>query len=689
MFIFQVFLGPNGEVEEYAVVSIQADAAISSDLLLDQSEEHLFIMTSTMLQKRPVAECHEHLDCQACLSAHDPYCGWCVLEGRCGQQAQCSRGAQAGQWLWSFDMEQKCLTIQSLSPSNISRQEKRSISLSVLGLAVLEENKSYSCFFHDSESPATVTDVGVTCLSPDPHRVLTGPPGQGEFQGGQMVCLFDQFSLVCLFLSHPLPHVFPLYPHPSTTQFKLPTPAPPTTVSPTTVPPTTTTTAPPTTTTATIATTTSIKPPTTIATALEPMTTTLSTTTTPEPTTLPNPAMPTETPTTAMQTEAPTILPPTTLAKATTPIPETTTSEAEEQTTAEELVAEAESETVGPVVTPGNVELAAETEVATVMTKDGQPSDDLATLIPLAFPPETSPLEVVTAPPPQELDKALSLAEPPMEVQPTPVSYPFPAPFPLGEPVDSDLTFHLDLTEAPSPLPLDHLHPLPTDAEGQGAEPEVLLWPREEVEEEAEDMAVENDTSTTFSATSVLSGDGEAADHFLSGSAYPQLLDADSELDYQYDSSDTFLPGDSGSYVSWGSSACPCVEKVQGSHLLPVRVARKITLFARNLHLYQDTDLDYECVLVIEGQTVVVDAYVEMDEMNPSLFDITCQLHQYSYSAPVDEYNAMVYVKRRDTFHVDSSHDLYGESQTHSAGEQLLPAQTAVLLLSAITMFFF
>uniref|UniRef100_A0A8C8JZ12 Sema domain-containing protein n=1 Tax=Oncorhynchus tshawytscha TaxID=74940 RepID=A0A8C8JZ12_ONCTS len=75
----KVFLGPNGEVEEYAVVSIQANAAISSDLVLDQSEEHLFIMTSTMLQKRPVAECHEHLDCQACLSAHDPYCGWCFV----------------------------------------------------------------------------------------------------------------------------------------------------------------------------------------------------------------------------------------------------------------------------------------------------------------------------------------------------------------------------------------------------------------------------------------------------------------------------------------------------------------------------------------------------------------------------------------------------------------------------------
>ena len=47
----------------------------------------------------------------------------------------------------------------------------------------------------------------------------------------------------------------------------------------------------------------------------------------------------------------------------------------------------------------------------------------------------------------------------------------------------------------------------------------------------------------------------------------------------------------------------------------------------------QDRDLDYECVLVIEGRTVVVDAYVEMDDLSPSLFDITCQLHQVSPTA--------------------------------------------------------
>lgn len=45
----QVFLGPEGEVEVYDVVSIQPNAPISSDLLLDQAEENLFIMTSTMV----------------------------------------------------------------------------------------------------------------------------------------------------------------------------------------------------------------------------------------------------------------------------------------------------------------------------------------------------------------------------------------------------------------------------------------------------------------------------------------------------------------------------------------------------------------------------------------------------------------------------------------------------------------
>lgn len=36
-------------------------------------------------------------------------------------------------------------------------------------------------------------------------------------------------------------------------------------------------------------------------------------------------------------------------------------------------------------------------------------------------------------------------------------------------------------------------------------------------------------------------------------------------------------------------------------------------------------------MLIIEGQTVVVDTYVEPDDMDPYSFDITCQLHQVGH----------------------------------------------------------
>lgn len=53
--------------------------------------------------------------------------GLSCLMCRCVLEFQCSRGKQAGQWLWSFDMEQQCLAVQDLSPSNISREESRMV----------------------------------------------------------------------------------------------------------------------------------------------------------------------------------------------------------------------------------------------------------------------------------------------------------------------------------------------------------------------------------------------------------------------------------------------------------------------------------------------------------------------------------------------------------------------------------
>ncbi|XP_041803784.1 plexin-B1 [Chelmon rostratus] len=685
--LHKVFLGPNGEVEEYSVISIQQNTAISSDLILDQKEEHLFIMTHNMLQKRPVAECQQHPDCHSCLLAHDPYCGWCVLEGRCVLQSECSRGKQPGQWLWSFDMEQQCLAVQDLNPSNVSREETRTVSLSVPGLPLLEKDESYSCYFQDSHSPAVVTESGVTCHSPDTSRVPTVPPGQDfvtvtlSLRFGDVTVTARDFTFYDCTAVKQLSGSMPcrgcvlsrwgcnwcvhqhLCTHKPTCEegviiynqhFKLPTSAPPTTkpIKVITTPTTTTaalttttmttTTTTPSTTTTTIATTTTTTPV-TVATTQEP-------TTTPPPTTTSSPE-PTTPPTTLLPQPA-SSLPSTTPAPTTPPPPEATTRKGEESEAGEPVVI-TQSDTKGAAATPSVDTGAGDLEPVTMA--DGL-SGDPDPVMPLLIPPhepDSSPLEVMTELPPsdtQEAEGALSLAEPPTLAS---SGFPLPTPFPMGEPDDSEHSLYLDLTQTPTAVPAQDSQ---TEAGSPGTDPEVLLWPKEQIDVHIESaVQPENDTAT-FSAATVLSGDGEV-DH--APPSYPHLLDTDSELDYQYDPADAFLPGDEGSFVSWGSSACPCVEKVQGSSLLPVRVDRKITLMAHNLHLYQDTELDYECVLVIEGQTVVVDAYVETDDMNPSNFDITCQLHQYTYSAPVEEYNAMVYVKRRDTFHVDSSPDLY------------------------------
>ncbi|XP_073324137.1 plexin-B1 [Pagrus major] len=682
--LHKVFLGPNGEVEEYSVISIQQNAAISSDLILDQKEEHLFIMTHNMLQKRPVAECQQHPDCHSCLLAHDPYCGWCVLEGRCVLQSECARGEQPGQWLWSFDMEQQCLSVQDLNPSNVSREESRTVSLSVPGLPVLEKDESYSCFFQDSHSLAIVTESGVTCHSPDTSQVPIVPPGQDfvtvilSLRFGDVTVTARDFTFYDCTAVKQLSGSMPcrgcvlsrwgcnwcvhqhLCTHKPTCEegviiynqhFKLPTSAPPTS-KPIKVITT------PTTTMAAMTTTTTTTPTTTTRTTTSAAPVTVATTQ--EPTTPPAPTTPPTTTTSPETTTSPTTLPPqpasslpsTTPAPTTAPPPEVTTWQ-EGESEAGQLAVVTQSDTEVAAATPSAPTVGM--ELLPVTVADGL-SGDLEPVMPLTVPPhdpDSSPLELVTELPSSdthEAEGALSLAEPPTQAT---FDFPLPTPFPVGETGETELSLHLDVIQTPTPAPTQGSQ---TEAGSPGGDPEVLLWPKEETEVHAESaVQPENDTAT-FSAATVLSGDGEV-DH--APPSYPHLLDTDSELDYQYDQADGFLPGDEGSFVSWGSSACPCVEKVQGSSLLPVRVERKITLLARNLHLYQDTELDYECVLVIEGQTVVVDAYVETDDTNPSNFDITCQLHQYTYSSPVEEYNAMVYVKRRDTFHVDSSPDLY------------------------------
>ncbi|MFT7812783.1 plexin-B1 isoform X1 [Arapaima gigas] len=646
-----VFLGPSGEVEEYSTVLIQANVAVSGDLLLDQAEENLFIMASNTVEKRPVAECHEFSDCQSCLSVRDPYCGWCVLEGRCGQRVECPRGGQPGQWLWSFQREQRCLEVLSLRPANISREERRDVFLSVPGLPSLAEGERYTCFFQDYESPAVVTEAGITCWSPEAGQVPSVHPGEDS----TVVSLSLRFLNVTVAttrftfydcaavqqLSGSMPcrgcvrspwgchwcaHLHlcthkPFCEHgtiifseefntptsvtPKDTAFESLTSAIPTATGPPTVSRTPIATA---TVTSTAHTTTGAKD--------NPAATTLKPTspTTAEPTSIPFAQLPVTTPTTPLDCATTLSSEPTTILQ--------TEAMSEEATITEDVTSQQMATKQGGV----GSELPAAPE-AEAVSRPGSSRDN-----PTEDPATASP----------QLDNTLSLEEPHSE----PGSFPH-----RTTPTPSVISFPLTMSESqyatsgplliPPSKTLTTLNPEGTDGTTGSA--------RGLAEGDAQEVEVSPGVDTTMFSAAVLSGDGDAD---RAPAAYSHLQDA------QYGSEYYVLGDEAYSGRSLGSSACPCVDTVEGATILPVGVKRKITLLGRNLHLFQQ-DEDYECELMIEGQAVVVDAYVERDDLDTLAFYITCQLHQYSYSAPLEEYDVVVYVKRRNSFHLDSTEELH------------------------------
>uniref|UniRef100_A0A8B9MZE8 Plexin-B1 n=1 Tax=Accipiter nisus TaxID=211598 RepID=A0A8B9MZE8_9AVES len=174
--LHKVYLGAMGDAHIYASLAIQLNSMVSGDLLFDQLQEHLFVMTQSMVRV-PILECSLHLDCESCLALKDPYCGWCVLQGRCSRRSECLRSRLSEQWLWSFNSTQQCLSVHSLTPANISREEKRNIFLAILDLPPLREEEFYSCYFEDYESPAVLTESGIMCPSPDPSQAPALPTG--------------------------------------------------------------------------------------------------------------------------------------------------------------------------------------------------------------------------------------------------------------------------------------------------------------------------------------------------------------------------------------------------------------------------------------------------------------------------------------------------------------------------------
>ncbi|KAF7652927.1 hypothetical protein LDENG_00089670 [Lucifuga dentata] len=151
---------------------------VNKNLLLDSGLQHLYVTTEKKIVKVPVQSCHLKTDCHSCVSMKDPYCGWCVLEGRCTRKWECDRSMEENTWLWSPN--QQCVQIQAFNPPNLSCKKTQQVDISVPALPRLQSSDRLQCVFGSFRSGAVVTDESklVTCTLPDPVDIPPTPDQQ-------------------------------------------------------------------------------------------------------------------------------------------------------------------------------------------------------------------------------------------------------------------------------------------------------------------------------------------------------------------------------------------------------------------------------------------------------------------------------------------------------------------------------
>ncbi|XP_042092202.1 plexin-B1 isoform X1 [Ovis aries] len=609
--LHRAYLGPGSDGHPYSTQIVQQGSAVSRDLIFDGAFKHLYVMTQSTLLKVPVASCAQHLDCVSCLAHRDPYCGWCVLLGRCSRRSECSRGRGSERWLWSFHPELGCLRVAALSPANISREERREVFLSVPDLPPLWPGESYSCHFGESQSPALLTNSGVMCPSPDPSEAPELPRGADHVSvsmelrfGAVMIAeaalsFYDCVAVTLLRPSAPCQACVSshwgcnwcVWQHLCThkascdagpmvvgRQSPLLSPAPPARDAPTSFPPT----------------------------APQAMVT-------PTPDTLP-----VDTPSVASD------VPPGARPSPFSPW--------------------------GPWAGTGPTPASAPTELPLPGDPPPAPSSPQSTpgptvLTPSALGPLATPEDQPASHPlPSE---AAALAPAPVEPGP----------------------------EAP-PLagPRDHppgSSPATTFPGAAGSTKPALDWLMREGGELPEADEWTGGDTPALSTSSLLSGDGDSAEH--EGPPAPLILL--SSLDYQYDT-----PGlGELEEVTWGAASCPCVESVQGSSLMPVHVRREVRLLGRNLRLFQDSPGDHECVMELEGREVVVEARVECEPPPDTRCHVTCRPHQLSYEALQPELRVGLFLRWAGRLRVDSVDGLHVVLYDCSVGhEDCSRCQTAL-----------
>lgn len=168
---------------EYSDIPIDEGSQVNADMFFDKKEMNVYVMTEKKISKVRVHECSVHKTCGECLSARDPYCGWCSMENKCTLRTNCQDDG-ADPLFWVNYRNGKCTSITSVTPHQLQRTTARNLELVIDHLPNLKEH--LVCAFSTKEKTimtnATRNGNIINCTTPRTDLLPQIEQGKREFE---------------------------------------------------------------------------------------------------------------------------------------------------------------------------------------------------------------------------------------------------------------------------------------------------------------------------------------------------------------------------------------------------------------------------------------------------------------------------------------------------------------------------
>ncbi|KAI0221932.1 Plexin A3 [Lamellibrachia satsuma] len=145
----------------YDVVDVQSGAAIKSDMLLDSSDTHAYVLTSSKVHHVVLSKCSRFRTCDTCHATSDPHCGWCMLQNRCTLSTECASSDIVHNWMSSLGSG--CPAISSLTPHMVDQSRFRSTKfvVNLHNVPLIADQLGLECELRSSQLKLTTTTEGV------------------------------------------------------------------------------------------------------------------------------------------------------------------------------------------------------------------------------------------------------------------------------------------------------------------------------------------------------------------------------------------------------------------------------------------------------------------------------------------------------------------------------------------------